>query len=89
VNVLLQPFPLHTVAEYAAVTMQQLLLSGAKLTSYEVDSATNAASFSYVMPFIPDENHPEEKVSLQFISRVIIPKDLGLAFLVTLTMQEG
>ncbi|MEO6788898.1 MAG: hypothetical protein ABI318_22480 [Chthoniobacteraceae bacterium] len=61
-----------------------------KLVSYDVDSATNGASFSYVMPWL-DEGNPQGMFSLHHVSRVIIPKDLGFAFLATATMpmREG
>lgn len=87
VNVVLQPVGDRTVAEYAADTLRELVKLGAKPETWGVDSATNAASFSYVIPYIPDAQHPESRFIIRCISRVIIPKDLGLAYLATLTTE--
>ena len=85
VNVMLQPFAGKMVSEYVAITLHSMAQVGWKLRSYEVDSATNGASFSYVSSWPVEGN----ELLLHHISRVIIPTDLGLAFLATATMPEG
>ena len=89
VNVLLEPILAPTVAEYVAASLKTFSELGWKLTSYEVDSKTNAASFSYEIPPIEIEKNPERTLALECVARVIIPKDLGLAYVATLTTQKG
>ena len=86
VNVTVEPWGSKTLSDYVALNYEQIAKLGWKRLACEVDSTTNGASFASVSSWRVEGG---KELRCHHLQRVIIAKDLGLAFVATASTLEG